>query len=356
MTSAEQVAAKPGMARRRVGGTMVNPSRPGQRCAATSARRNERFEAFQHAISQTFVPLALCVDDVGTFRGQVRSASLGTVRVSDVRVGSDVLVRRTAKLISHSAPDYLKVAMPLNGKCVVTQDGHEETLAPRDFAVYDTTRPYSLAFSGVYRALVVMFPRDQMRLSSAELTRLTARRLNGRDGLGASVSAFLTEMGNRLDDANTAGTLYLADAVLDMLAASFAAQLSDETGGNVARGTRGLALRIRAFIESRLGDPGLDVSTIAAAHHVSVRYLQKLFESQGQTVTGWIRDRRIEHCRRDLEDHRLAEVPVSSIAARWGLVNASHFSRLFKAVHGSSPAEYRAQVSLRSPSASTDRG
>ncbi|WP_425173882.1 hypothetical protein [Mycobacterium sp.] len=32
------------------------------------------------------------------------------------------------------------------------------------------------------------------------------------------------------------------------------------------------------------------------------------------------------------------------MAARWGLVNAAHFSRQFKAVHGSAPSEYRARM------------
>ncbi|WP_260860629.1 helix-turn-helix domain-containing protein [Mycobacterium tilburgii] len=83
---------------------------------------------------------------------------------------------------------------------------------------------------------------------------------------------------------------------------------------------------------------------IAAANGMSVRYLQRLFEEDGDTVTGWIRARRIERCRRDLTDARYAHVSVSSVAARWGLTNAAHFSRLFKSVHGVPPTHYRARA------------
>jgi AraC-like DNA-binding protein len=87
--------------------------------------------------------------------------------------------------------------------------------------------------------------------------------------------------------------------------------------------------------------PGCSWPSSGAAHHISVRYLQKLFEGEGETVTGWIRARRMEHCRKDLAAAEFAEVPVCSIAARWGLVDAAHFSRLFKAAYGLPPGEYR---------------
>jgi AraC-like DNA-binding protein len=104
---------------------------------------------------------------------------------------------------------------------------------------------------------------------------------------------------------------------------------------------RALVLRVHAFIEDRLGDPRLTPATIARAHHVSLRSLYKLFEEEHASVAGLIRERRLERCRRDLLDPSLGEVPVSAIAARWGLTNAAHFSRAFRAAYGASPVEYR---------------
>jgi AraC-like DNA-binding protein len=34
-------------------------------------------------------------------------------------------------------------------------------------------------------------------------------------------------------------------------------------------------------------------------------------------------------------------VPVSAVAARWGLPDPAHFNRLFKRTYGLPPAEYR---------------
>jgi AraC-like DNA-binding protein len=102
-----------------------------------------------------------------------------------------------------------------------------------------------------------------------------------------------------------------------------------------------LRRRVHAFIEQRLADPALSPAVIADAHHVSVRYLYKLFEGRHRGVAGWIRSRRLERSRRDLLDPALAARPVSAIAARWGLVDPAQFSRLFRAAYGTPPLEYR---------------
>jgi AraC-like DNA-binding protein len=129
--------------------------------------------------------------------------------------------------------------------------------------------------------------------------------------------------------------------VLDLLAVALAARLDRAEELPPESRQRALVLRIRAFIEENLGDPDLTPRTVAAAHYVSVRYLHKLFETEQTTVAEWIRHRRLERCRRDLLDPALRALPVNAIAARWGLLNAAHFSRAFRAAYGAAPIEYR---------------
>lgn len=88
-------------------------------------------------------------------------------------------------------------------------------------------------------------------------------------------------------------------------------------------------MRVQAFIERNLGDVALSPSRIAAAHAISTRYLQKLFEEQGLSVANWIRRRRLERCRRDLADPAQDGLPVRVIATRWGFTSESHFNRIF---------------------------
>jgi AraC-like DNA-binding protein len=84
---------------------------------------------------------------------------------------------------------------------------------------------------------------------------------------------------------------------------------------------------------------------------MSLRSLHQLFHNQGLTVAGYIRQRRLERCRRDLTDPALAARPVAAIAATWGFTSAADFSRAFRTAHGMPPAEYRRSALLANTSA-----
>ncbi|MEU4806572.1 helix-turn-helix domain-containing protein [Actinosynnema sp. NPDC023587] len=96
--------------------------------------------------------------------------------------------------------------------------------------------------------------------------------------------------------------------------------------------------RVKAFIDAWLSGPELTPERVAAANHVSTRQLYRLFETEGTTVARWIRDRRLERCRRDL----IADgVGVGVVGARWGMPDSSYFSRVFRQTYGCPPREYR---------------
>ena len=132
-------------------------------------------------------------------------------------------------------------------------------------------------------------------------------------------------MVRHLDDSDVAANIRLSTAVMDVIGAALAAPSDRSSALPPESRSTTLLLSIKAFIERELPNPALTPSGIAAEHHISVRYLQKLFEAQGETVTGWIRRRRLERSRRDLLDPRLRARPVAAIGARWGFADATHF-------------------------------
>ena len=103
-------------------------------------------------------------------------------------------------------------------------------------------------------------------------------------------------------------------------------------------------LRAQAYIDEHLGEPALGPAQIAAAHYISTRHLHGVFHERGESVSAWIRTRRLERSRGDLLDPLQRDRMIGSIATRWGFVDAAHFSRLYKAAFDESPSETRARL------------
>ncbi|MFF5586003.1 helix-turn-helix transcriptional regulator [Streptomyces hygroscopicus] len=80
---------------------------------------------------------------------------------------------------------------------------------------------------------------------------------------------------------------------------------------------------------------------MAAAHHISVGHLHRLFRARDTTVSAWIRQQRLDRVRRDLSDPGLRTVPLHELAARWGFAHPAGFTRAFRATYGMPPSEYR---------------
>ncbi|MCQ4122564.1 AraC-like ligand-binding domain-containing protein [Rhodococcus tibetensis] len=298
-------------------------------------------EAFRATVVDSFVPLDTSTE-AGEFEGSIRRIDLGSVQFSEV-VATAHTVRRTPRTIRASDPGYYKVGLQVRGYCVLTQDEREAALTPGDLAIYDTTRPYQLSFDDRFRMLVMMFPRTLLRVPESGIAQLTARKISGRQGLATVVAPFLQGLGRDVFTTTPSVAAHLNEAVLDLLAAAFAEQLQLTDSLPPETRHQAMLFRIHSFIESNLSDPELSVARIAAAHHVSTRQLQKLFEAENSTVSGWIRQRRLEQSRRDLSDPHYSHLPVATIGARWGFTEATHFSRLFKANFGLTPGSFRTE-------------
>lgn len=306
----------------------------------------DRLEFWRRVLCDTFLPLDAVPagDSDGPIEGTLRFGELGVLKVCEV-TGNSQVVQRLPAQIRRADPEYLKVAVQLGGQGVLSQDGRQAVLNPGDFAAYDSSRPFSMAFDDWFQLVVVMCPRTAVRLSPAELDGVYSTRISGQRGVGALVSSFLAGLVNTLDDdqplLDPAVDGSLSDAVLDLLAAGLADAGTESTALPFHARPETLLRQVRAYIEANLHRLDLTPDGIAAAHFISTRYLHKLFARHGETVAGWTRSRRLERCRRDLRDPNLNEHSISAIGARWGLVDPSHFSRAFRAAYGVTPSEYR---------------
>lgn len=302
----------------------------------------QRFDFWRSRLAELFAPLEVSRPENGEgFRGRLDGTGLGSVRLVEVRAEAHTAMR-TQRLVAAAPAGCYKLGLQLRGSAVLIQDGREATLTPGRFAIYDTDRPYTLAFAGDHHQLIMIFPRELLRLPPGKLRNLTATAMPGADtSTGTLIPSFLTQVAAVANGAPPHSAVRLAGNVLDLLTTVLAERL-DCSASDEDVPHRAMMLRLTAFIEERLADPELSPQVIADAHHISLRQLHKLFHASGGTVAGWVRQRRLEHCCHDLLDPATARIPVSAIGARWGYPDPAHFSRLFKSAYGVAPREYRA--------------
>jgi AraC-like DNA-binding protein len=111
-----------------------------------------------------------------------------------------------------------------------------------------------------------------------------------------------------------------------------------EAGG----GIRVARLRaIQADIAAHVTDPALSVAGVAARHHITPRYLHKLFEHDGTTYSAFVLRLRLDRAHRALRDPTHAGLSISAVAFNAGFGDLSYFNRSFRRRFDATPSEVR---------------
>ncbi|WP_171166523.1 helix-turn-helix domain-containing protein [Streptomyces sp. I05A-00742] len=309
----------------------------------------DRFDLWRKYIADSYVPLEIQAPGTEGFTATQRILELGAVRLWKVE-HSPMSMRRTPALIRRSDPELYHLSLPLRGTMRVAQHGrarHEDRYGERDLVLLDTSRPYAMeAAADLSRDRIsgtgLFVPRGLLPLPAARVERLLNRRLPGNEGIGELLIQFLTQVWDRAGACRPADGPRLGTVAVDLLSAVLAHMLDSHDPCTPESRRRTLVLHVKAHIRRHLADPALTPATIAEAHHISLSYLHRLFETEEATVAAWIRRRRLEHARHDLADPAQRTVPVHAVATRWGFSRAADFSRAFRAAYGLPPRDYRA--------------
>jgi AraC-like DNA-binding protein len=298
----------------------------------------QRPERWGEACDRIFFPMQALGGALSHSR--IERHTLGPLEL--FRLASDHgAAQRTGVGIRAYDPEVLLVATALRGRSVIEQGGRGTAFAVDELSSWDSSRPFRAQHLEPFELLLVAMPKSLLGARADAICRQTARRLPGSSPLGAMTTHFLRQTWDALEQPWT-NHGDLADAVIALVRAVHSQDAGEADAGRAAPGLV-LLEQAKAYVDAHLGDPQLGPEALARAHHVSTRYLQKLFAADGATITEWIRSRRLEACRRDLCDPALAHEPISQIARRWALPNPAHFSRLFRETYGCTPSGLRAR-------------
>ncbi|MFB7944440.1 helix-turn-helix domain-containing protein [Kitasatospora phosalacinea] len=314
-------------------------------------RSEERFETWRDLIALT----RNC--DASTpytdrFSAELRRLELGPVTFLGTSFPA-ARFKRTDAQVRRSDPGVFHLTLMLHGGLHLARPHETDfTAVPGDITLLDSSRPYHLRALGAplegvesprVNALGIDFPSALLPVPPHLLRPLLGRGYRPREGTAALIPDFLLSLDRQAAAMGPASVGRLGPVVVDLVSAWLTEELEMTALLSPETRRRALVENVRAFVRRNLHDTGLTPGVIAAAHHVSVSYLHRVFteESGGETVAAWTRRRRLEQAHRDLADPALRGTPIHVLAARCGIPRPDDFSRAFRAAYGLSPRDHR---------------
>jgi len=292
-------------------------------------------------LSQIFVELEFSqVDPSQRLVGLMYDYPFGDLRfIRAITKGGPHQVIRSRRLIEESSHNNFFIGCILAGGANLSQAGHVAALERGDLAILDSTRSYEIDVPSGVDALWVRVPRYRIEGRLTSIEQVMSQRINGSAGIGNLASIMLRSALKEASRITATDANRITNSLLDLLGLSLACEFATAPSQSIGR--QSTLRRIQQHIDENLDDETLSLDSIAGAHALSPRYINKLFEREGVSTARWIRIRRLERCRADLENPDKRKLSISEIAFNHGFGNISSFNRAFKARFNVAPTALR---------------
>jgi AraC family transcriptional regulator, positive regulator of tynA and feaB len=302
---------------------------------ATTAQADP--DEWEQMLSATHLPWTGRIDPDRPFEAWVRRWWIDDLALVDCECSPCSGARRRRQ-VGETDGEFVVVLMTRAGRESVSQGDAEAELRPGDALIWDSEKPARFSVWEPLSKRSLLIPRAALEEVNGRAWTPAGVTLNGEAPATRLLVSYLDALSATLPALGSSAVSAARNATLELLMGALRA---DGEVPSTSATHPALRAAMDRYIERHLLDGALTLNDIATAHGVSVRTVNRIFNATGQTVGEVIRVRRLARAREDLTD---SDLPVSTIAHRWGFSDPSHFTRSFKARYGSSPREYRTAV------------
>jgi AraC-like DNA-binding protein len=238
--------------------------------------------------------------------------------------------------------DLLYLCMTLSGTTVGSRRGHEMVLSDGD-AVLMTNEEASWTMSSPSSVKIagIRVPRSAIAPLVPKLENVTMRRIT-KDTSGLRLlRKYLDVVADDEALAASASQRLIVGHFYDLVALALGASsdakalAADRTVGAVRLAA------IKADILANLDDGNLNATMVSTRSGVTVRYLHKLFESDGITYSEFVLGERLARAYCLLTNPLHSGRAISTIAFELGFNDLSYFNRTFRRRYSATPSEIR---------------
>jgi AraC-like DNA-binding protein len=248
--------------------------------------------------------------------------------------------RHTARLASQENDDVYFVEN-LEGPFSVTSGGMETPLEEGDAIFLSCRQEAVFTRPQTGRLLLARFRRGPMRALVSGLDAQIGCHISKRIEALRLFSSFLRS----LDHNQSLQTSELRKLVIthayDHAALILNAARGESSASVVDDAAANRLGHIKNYITENLERPELSVSSVATAHRLSPRQVQRAFEIENTTFSEFVLTKRLERVRAILADARQTHRAIGEIALSAGFGDVSHFNRAFRRHFGDTPSSVR---------------
>lgn len=299
--------------------------------------RAKRYAAWRDAICDVYVHVNVDADDPENYDGFIRETQFGNVAITDCLLSQQHISRRKSHLSKLDKDCYYVQFIQTGSINVLQSDASFLTTAGLG-ALFCASEPYDLECMGKVRSYYLEIPRQAFGSRFPDGQAPLAATMSTGRGLGRIAVEFCSTLASQGAALEAETRARLGEELMDILALAFDSAHRDEPmSEQVVRKAR---LRsVKAWIEDHLCDPALSPELIAKSNGISLRYLHALFRLEGQSVSNWVWNRRIElgHDMLLRSDHNARS--LTEVAYRVGFSSSSHFSTMFRRRFGIRPSD-----------------
>ncbi|HEU5294020.1 MAG TPA: helix-turn-helix domain-containing protein [Burkholderiaceae bacterium] len=303
----------------------------------------QRHRAWQEALCALYVRVDSRCDATDDYQGFVKESNFGTVTITDCLIAPQCINRRQSH-VARGDKDCFYVALTQKGHQVVEQRGQRLAYGPGSATIFSASEPYTLRNPEPHRAFYLEIPRVALAQRWEPSRPMVAASVNTAYGVGRVVADLCASMILEADTLPENTRAQLGERLIDILALALENPNGDVPDFDGLVKPERLR-QIRQYIESNIGNPLLNPERVAAACQISVRALHYLFKGTGESVAGYIWERRLQRCREALEMPASRHRTITEIALSAGFNSMSHFSSAFRQRFGVTPSDTRDSAS-----------
>ena len=249
-------------------------------------------------------------------------------------------ISRNAELVKDGS-DTVSVLLPTRQATVVKHLGKETTVRAGEAITLRDYEPGSVACKTNSSFIAVLIESDLLQSCRVLPDDVVGKRWNATPALQL-LKSYLDGLAHLRPDQQQqlaeVASRHIVELVLHAATSSVDRKKREPEDLSKAR----LQLA-KNYIELNFRNHLLDERAVSAAQGISVRYLQKLFETNGTRFSDYLNQTRIASARTMLETYA-GDVNVVDVALAAGFGDLSNFYRMFKRHAGATPLDIRRQA------------